>query len=66
MQDRGRIIDVARFVRRLLRLRAGIVDILPQTRPGEVRNLLAEQGVTAEMLSDDLAGFAGLGKAPLG
>lgn len=55
MREQGKIIDVARFVRRLLRLRAGILDALPQTRPGEVRGLLQDRGITVEMLPDDLA-----------
>lgn len=41
-------------------LRAGIVDALPQTKRGEIRQLVEQHGITAEMLTEDLAEFAGL------
>ncbi|TCO55621.1 hypothetical protein [Actinocrispum wychmicini] len=51
----GGVSGVSRFVRRLARLRGGILDLLPRTDPGHVQHILTEKGVTSEMLPDDLA-----------
>jgi len=50
----GRPVDVQRFLRRMTRLRAGIVDILTRTQPVQVRELLLRVGVPAESLPGDL------------
>lgn len=50
----GRPVDVQRFLRRLTRLRAGIVDILMRTQSVQVRELLLRVGVPAESLPSDL------------
>uniref|UniRef100_UPI003F495829 hypothetical protein n=1 Tax=Amycolatopsis sp. CA-096443 TaxID=3239919 RepID=UPI003F495829 len=54
MRDHGGRMDIARFVRRYQRLRGGILDLLPRTDPGHVQQILVENGVTSEMLPDDL------------
>jgi hypothetical protein len=51
----GREIDVQQFVRRLSRLRAGILDILTRTKPRQVRELLLRVGIDHESLPVDLA-----------
>jgi hypothetical protein len=51
----GRPVDVQQFVRRLNRLRAGILDILTRTRPRQVRELLLRVGMDRESLPGDLA-----------
>lgn len=51
----GRQVDVQQFVRRLNRLRAGILDILTRTKPRQVRELLLRVGVERESLPVDLA-----------
>ncbi|MET9265247.1 hypothetical protein [Amycolatopsis sp. NPDC004079] len=60
MREHGGRMDVARFVRRLQRLRGGILDLLHRTDPGHVQRILAKNGVTSEMLPDDLVGLLGL------
>lgn len=51
----GRPMDVQQFVRRLGRLRAGILDILARTKPRQVRELLLRVGIDHESLPADLA-----------
>lgn len=50
----GRPVEIGRFVRRQTMLRAGILDILPRTRPAAVRELLQRVGIPAESLAEDL------------
>jgi hypothetical protein len=52
----GKDVDVQQFVRRLGRLRAGILDILTRTAPRQVRELLLRVGIDRESLPEDLAG----------
>lgn len=51
----GRPVDVQQFVRRLNRLRAGILDILTRTKPRQVKELLLRVGIDRESLPTDLA-----------
>ncbi|MBP2319867.1 hypothetical protein JOF56_000252 [Kibdelosporangium banguiense] len=51
----GRELDVQQFVRRLGRLRAGILDILARTKPRQVRELLLRVDIDHESLPADLA-----------
>jgi hypothetical protein len=51
----GRPVDVQQFVRRVNRLRAGILDILTRTKPRQVRELLVRVGIDRESLPRDLA-----------
>ncbi|CAM3629567.1 hypothetical protein KIPE111705_17850 [Kibdelosporangium persicum] len=51
----GRDADVQQFVRRLNRLRAGIVDILTRAQPRQVRELLMRVGLDRASLPKDLA-----------
>ncbi|NYE74232.1 hypothetical protein [Microlunatus parietis] len=57
-RGQGKIIDDV--VHRLLRLRAGLIDLLPDSAPDAMRDLLVEQGVTAESLPRDLVELCGL------
>lgn len=52
--------DPARFIRRSLRLRGGVLDLLPRTAPGQVREVLTSRGVTRDMVPTDLADAVGL------
>ncbi len=51
----GRAVDVQQFVRRLARVRAGILDILSRAKPRQVRELLLRVGIDHESLPGDLA-----------
>lgn len=51
----GRLADVVQLVRRYVRLRAGILDILQRSKPEQVRTLLLQVGLEREALPDDLA-----------
>nr|WP_042194562.1 hypothetical protein [Kibdelosporangium sp. MJ126-NF4]CEL21405.1 hypothetical protein [Kibdelosporangium sp. MJ126-NF4]CTQ96028.1 hypothetical protein [Kibdelosporangium sp. MJ126-NF4] len=51
----GRDQDLQQFVRRLTRLRAGIVDILTRAKPRQVRELLMRVGLDRAALPNDLA-----------
>ncbi len=51
----GREMDVQQFVRRLNRLRAGIVDILTRAKPQQIRELLMRVGLDRASLPNDLA-----------
>lgn len=51
----GRQVDMAQLVRRYHRLRAGIHDLLPRTRPDQLRDILLQVGVSREALPDDVA-----------
>lgn len=55
----GRDPDVQQFVRRLTRLRAGIVDILTRAKPRQVRELLLRVGLDRAALPEDLADAIG-------
>ncbi|MBA8932122.1 hypothetical protein BC739_009381 [Kutzneria viridogrisea] len=53
--------DVEGFVRRLRRLRGGILDLLPrEAYPGQVRDILIRNGITYQCLPEDLADMVGL------
>ncbi|ALG12075.1 hypothetical protein [Kibdelosporangium phytohabitans] len=58
----GRV-NVDRFVRRLLRLRGGILDLLPRTASGHIRTLLLDQDIDRECLPKDLADAVGFSPA---
>ncbi|MET0134286.1 MAG: hypothetical protein ABW215_11900 [Kibdelosporangium sp.] len=51
----GRPVDVQQFVRRLNRLRAGMLDILTRAKPRQVRELLLRVGMDRYSLPVDLA-----------
>lgn len=55
----GRDVDIAKVVRRYQRLRAGIHDLLPRTRPDQIRDILLQVGVSREALPEDLADAIG-------
>lgn len=52
--------DVDRFIRRFVRLRAGIEDAAPRAAAGRIAQILTDEGLTHESLPEDLARLAGL------
>jgi hypothetical protein len=55
----GQTVDMGQLVRRYQRLRAGIHDLLPRTRPDQIRDILLQVGVIREALPEDLADVIG-------
>ncbi|KUM90262.1 hypothetical protein AQI88_38840 [Streptomyces cellostaticus] len=55
----GRV-DMEQFLRRLTRLEAAILDVLPRTRAETVRQIVEKAGLPYESLSEDVAEAIGL------